>query len=170
MHFHPLQEEYIQVLAGRLCVEQQTNHGGVIVLTPADGELCVKPWVHHRLYPAPEDLVEADNKKPVRFLLSGQETPEVFRLDTLFFENWYGYQDEIVVKGEPASLIQIMMVFHPPYLSYEEEIGLIKSDVRRGRLLSFFTMVDSLWTHCVYGTGDRGRALDRRTFGLSTVL
>lgn len=29
-----------------------------------------------------------------RFLLWGEKTGEAYRLDTVFFENWYGYQDE----------------------------------------------------------------------------
>lgn len=44
------------------------------------------------------------------FLLSGQETGEQFRLDTLFFRKWYGYQDEIVMRERKIELIQVMCV------------------------------------------------------------
>lgn len=50
-----------------------------------------------------------DGEKTV-FLLSGQDTDEMFRLDTVFFENWYAYQDLVVVKGEKIDLLQVMSV------------------------------------------------------------
>ncbi|KAI1097236.1 hypothetical protein F4804DRAFT_328183 [Jackrogersella minutella] len=34
-----------------------------------------------------------------QFILSGQETAELFKLDTVFFQNWYEYQDEIIRTG-----------------------------------------------------------------------
>ncbi|EED11997.1 conserved hypothetical protein [Talaromyces stipitatus ATCC 10500] len=110
MHFHPFQKEYIQVLAGRLCVEQS---GQVRTLTPTDGEVCIKPWVNHRLYPSDDDLLRAaeDGRgDPVRFLIAGQETNKVFRLDTIFFENWYGYQDEILTEKQ-LDLVQVLTMF-----------------------------------------------------------
>lgn len=109
MHFHPFQEEYIQVLAGRLCIEQS---GQIRTLTPTDGEVCIKPWVNHRLYPSDDDLLcaaEDGRGDPVRFLIAGQETNKVFRLDTIFFENWYGYQDEILT-GKQLDLVQVLTV------------------------------------------------------------
>lgn len=111
MHFHPFQKEYIQVLTGRICVEQR-GHGGVSILTPADGEVCVQPWVHHRLYAVADDLSQAaadEGGEPIRFRLWGQETDKVSRLDTIFFENWYGYQDEILA-GKSIDLVQVLTV------------------------------------------------------------
>ncbi|KAI1329092.1 hypothetical protein F5Y16DRAFT_367393 [Xylariaceae sp. FL0255] len=120
MHFHPYQEEYIEVLEGRLAVEVE---GKETVLGPKDGELTLKPWSNHRLYSPVvdeakvesyrDDVTEEggwDGDKTV-FLLSGQDSDILFRLDTVFFENWYAYQDLVVVKGERINLLQVMSMF-----------------------------------------------------------
>ncbi|KAI1827530.1 hypothetical protein F4861DRAFT_368664 [Xylaria intraflava] len=115
LHFHPYQEEYIEVLQGRLAVEIE---GVERILTPKNGEFILQPWCHHRLYsPVTEIGLQAkehdddlDDQTTV-FLLSGQDTDEMFRLDTVFFENWYAYQDRVVVDGEKVNLIQVMSMF-----------------------------------------------------------
>ncbi|TGJ87168.1 hypothetical protein E0Z10_g1587 [Xylaria hypoxylon] len=115
LHFHPYQEEYVEVLEGRLAVEVE---GVEHVLGPSDSEFMLKPWCNHRLYSPVTDVREQakkhndgwDGEKTV-FLLSGQDTDEMFRLDTVFFENWYAYQDRIVVNGDKINLIQVMSMF-----------------------------------------------------------
>lgn len=103
LHFHPYQEEFIRVIEGRLAVEvENVEH----ILTSADGEFVIKPWTNHRLYPPPH----VEGEKITRFLLSGVDTEETYKLDELFFENWYGYQDAVFVHGEPLSVIQVMSV------------------------------------------------------------
>ncbi|KAI2643726.1 hypothetical protein GGS21DRAFT_497870 [Xylaria nigripes] len=114
LHFHPYQEEYIEVLHGQLAVEVE---GVEHILRSTDGEFRLRPWSHHRLY-SPVTEVKAqfvandglECEKTV-FLLSGEDTDEMFRLDTVFFENWYAYQDRIVVQGEKINLIQVMSMF-----------------------------------------------------------
>ncbi|KAI1466786.1 uncharacterized protein F4812DRAFT_65906 [Daldinia caldariorum] len=119
LHFHPHQEEYIQVLEGSLAVEIE---GEETILLPDRGELRVRPWTNHRLY-SPQKLpgeaeegayrvstASRDQRKTV-FLLSGAQTSEVFQLDTMFFQNWYGYQDEMVMSGKEPSLIITMCMF-----------------------------------------------------------
>lgn len=72
----------------------------------------VEPWVNHRLYPPPPQLEREERKEAItRFLLCGEQTPEVFRLDTVFFQNWYGYQDE-AFRGGGAKMdpIQVLCV------------------------------------------------------------
>ncbi len=118
LQFHPYQAEYIQVLDGRLCLEIE---GQDRVLGFEKGEVRVKAWAHHRLYPPPT----AEGGAVTRFLLSGGETEEVYRLDTVFFQNWYGYQDEVVMGGKGMDLIQVLCVsgvvidapFFRPFLS-----------------------------------------------------
>ncbi|KAL7624893.1 hypothetical protein AAE478_004107 [Parahypoxylon ruwenzoriense] len=105
LHFHPHQEEYLEVLEGRLAIEVE---GKERILRPEDGEVTFRPWTNHRLYSPVSDKVKDDNLKVTKFLLSAESTPEMFRLDTVFFENWYAYQDQIVVKGERVDLIQVM--------------------------------------------------------------
>lgn len=106
----------MQVLEGRLCVDVD---GQPRVLTKEDGEICVLPWVHHRLYPPQLDssLDGAETQRTV-FLLSGSEADQLFKLDLIFFENWYAYQDEIVVGGNRPNVFQVLSVsglFTNPY-------------------------------------------------------
>ncbi|KAL8695589.1 MAG: hypothetical protein Q9224_003322 [Gallowayella concinna] len=111
-HFHPHQSEYVQVLQGRMGVE---INGCERILGPQDGQIEIEPWTIHRLFPPPpSERREGDNgeaEDTARFLLSGSETPELFRLDTVFFQNWYGYQDEVVKSGARMDLIQVMCMF-----------------------------------------------------------
>ncbi|CAJ2510339.1 Uu.00g050420.m01.CDS01 [Anthostomella pinea] len=117
LHFHPYQEEYLQIVEGRLAVEVE---GVESVLGPDDGEFCLRPWSNHRLYAPTVAEKEGDvdsgtgtgtgSEKTV-FLLSGQYTDAAFRLDTVFFENWYAYQDQIVVQGEKVDLVQVLSMF-----------------------------------------------------------
>ncbi|KAB2103387.1 hypothetical protein AG0111_0g8631 [Alternaria gaisen] len=103
LHFHPYQEEYITVIEGYLAVER---NGVEHTLTSADGEFVIQPWTNHRLYPT----AQRDGQTITRFLLSGKDTAETYKLDELFFENWYGYQDAVFVHGEPLSMVQVMSV------------------------------------------------------------
>jgi hypothetical protein len=106
LHFHPYQEEYIKVTEGRLGVEVQ---GKEYILTPEDGEFTIRAWTNHRLYP----LMPAPGSgelQTARFLLSGESTKDMFKLDTMFFQNWYGYQDAVVIGGQKMDLIQVMNV------------------------------------------------------------
>ncbi len=110
MHFHPYQEEYIKVLEGALVVEVERRK---IILTPQDGKLCISPWTNHCLYPPPASKEET-NTSPAsnitRILLSGQHTSETFNLDLMFFQNWYGYQDEVFLGHRKMDIIQVMNV------------------------------------------------------------
>ena len=107
MHIHPHQEEYIEVTEGQLCIDVE---GEEKVYSKEDGEITVKPGLNHCLYP-PLDFF--DRGADIKFILSAQSTPLLFRLDTIFFENWYGYQDEVVLGGKPMDIIQVMSVRRP---------------------------------------------------------
>ncbi|MDI1493403.1 MAG: hypothetical protein OHK93_005192 [Ramalina farinacea] len=109
-HFHPYQEEYIQVLEGRLGVNVEGF--GERDIGVEDGEVVVKPWKYHLLYPVLDDgRPNGEGRmKTCRFLLSAEDTGEALKLDTVFFQNWYGYQDDIVVRGAKMDLIQVMCV------------------------------------------------------------
>ncbi|KAI1080737.1 hypothetical protein F5B20DRAFT_570206 [Whalleya microplaca] len=132
LHFHPHQEEYIEVLEGRLAVEVG---GREYMLAPEHGEFLVRPWTNHRLYPPVSEKGAGGGEgglRRTRFLLSGQDTAEMFRLDTVFFENWYGYQDQTVVKGENIDLVQVMSMFDAggSYLSLPRWIPFSKTLAR----------------------------------------
>ncbi|KAF2744281.1 hypothetical protein M011DRAFT_449808, partial [Sporormia fimetaria CBS 119925] len=107
LHFHPYQEEYIEVTEGELAVEVE---GREYILTPSDGEFLIRPWTNHRLYPV-MPTAGSDGPRKSRFLLSGEDTKDAFKLDKVFFQNWYAYQDEIVVRGKKVDLIQVMNMF-----------------------------------------------------------
>jgi hypothetical protein len=110
LHVHPHQEEYIQVLEGALVLEVE---GCEHVLRPEDGEFLVAPWTIHRLYtlPAPKSgEPPSGDSNVVRFLASGEKTLEVFKMDLLFFENWYKYQDEMIRNKKGIDIIQAMCV------------------------------------------------------------
>ncbi|OJI85580.1 hypothetical protein ASPTUDRAFT_145339 [Aspergillus tubingensis CBS 134.48] len=126
-HFHPHQEEYIEVLEGELCVDVGNQQ---YTLTPQSGRFRIRPWVNHRLYPplipaqqrSNDDMTSSGGDGIIRFLLSGQDTVKTFKLDLLFFMNWYGYQEETVVVGKSVDIIQVMSMFDAggSYLSLPE--------------------------------------------------
>ncbi|RYP60256.1 hypothetical protein DL769_008190 [Monosporascus sp. CRB-8-3] len=105
-HFH-VQEEYIEAVEGKMGLELE---GREIVLTPEHGRFAIKPYANHRSYPMPLSVQEKGNTR-VKFLLSAEKTPEAFELNSVFFENWYKYQDQFVMHGEKLSLIQLFSTF-----------------------------------------------------------
>ncbi|KAI1400393.1 hypothetical protein F4819DRAFT_368116 [Hypoxylon fuscum] len=106
LHFHANQAEYIEAVEGKLGLEVE---GKEVVLTSEDPEFCIEEWANHRSYPL--EPSRQDGSKVVKFLLSGEKTPSVFQLNTLFFENWYKYQDETIRTNKKISLIQVLSTF-----------------------------------------------------------
>lgn len=91
---------------GKLGVDVQ---GKEYILTAEDGEFTIYPWANHRLYP----LIPKPGSgelQTTRFLLSGEDTTDAFKLDAVFFQNWYGYQNAVVIGGEKMDLVQVMNV------------------------------------------------------------
>ncbi|KAK4183231.1 hypothetical protein QBC35DRAFT_394304, partial [Podospora australis] len=114
-HFHLYQDEYMEVLEGTLVVEAD---GEESLIRQGDAEFVVKKGVNHRLYPprnsadsTEEQRKLAEKEDKVRFLLSGEETPNPFKLDLVFFENWYAYQELLVIHGVKPDIIQILSMF-----------------------------------------------------------
>lgn len=105
LHFHANQAEYIQAIQGKTGLELE---GREIVLSPGSPEYYIGSWVNHRSYPISIPL--QDGVEKVKFLLSGAKTPEPFQLNTLFFENWYRYQENVLSTGKRIDLIQILSV------------------------------------------------------------
>ncbi|KAH6655954.1 hypothetical protein BKA67DRAFT_562256 [Truncatella angustata] len=102
-HFHPLQEEYVSVSEGALAVEVE---GVEHILRPGDPEFTLRRGVNHRLYPFRSEICSR-----VRCLLSAEEISSAFALDLVFFENWYAYQEQVVIHGAKLDLIQVMSMF-----------------------------------------------------------
>lgn len=104
-HFHPYQEEYFTVVQGELGVEIE---GVERVLRPGDGELVVRRGANHRLcFPSDANA----STEPIRFYVSAERTATAFALDLTFFENWYGYQEEVVVHGKKLDMIQVLCMW-----------------------------------------------------------
>ncbi|KAH9883537.1 hypothetical protein F4778DRAFT_629912 [Xylariomycetidae sp. FL2044] len=38
-------------------------------------------------------------------------TPETFKMDLIFFENWYAYQDWLIMTGQRTKLIQLLWMW-----------------------------------------------------------
>ncbi|KAK3935418.1 hypothetical protein QBC46DRAFT_323394 [Diplogelasinospora grovesii] len=108
MHFHQYQDEYLRVLEGPLVLEED---GVQHILTPESPEFTVKRGVHHRTYPCDPPPNGEEVPKVGRFLLSGQKSTEPFELDLTFFENWYAYQEKVVLHGERVDMIQVLSMF-----------------------------------------------------------
>lgn len=47
----------------------------------------------------------------VEFYLSASSSGTTKELDQAFFENWYGYQEEIMLRNESVDLIQLLCMF-----------------------------------------------------------
>lgn len=102
-HFHPYQWEFFRVLKGSLTVDL---NGVPKHLTPADGEMVVPRYTHHVIYGTPG--AEMDE---VEFVFSATDAPGTYAvLDQAFFENWYGYQEDVFQRGEKLDMIQVLAV------------------------------------------------------------
>lgn len=104
LHFHVSQDEYFQVLEGTAILE----YGGQQhELSKDSPPFTIRAWENHRTYPLRAD----QGKNIVRFLLSADQIPQkAFKLNTLFFENWYRYQEEVIMNNGTFSLLQILSV------------------------------------------------------------
>ncbi|KAG7291432.1 hypothetical protein NEMBOFW57_001451 [Staphylotrichum longicolle] len=109
VHFHT-QAEYIESLQGKVGLEIE---GREVVLAPADGRFDIRPYT-------------------VKFLLSGARTDNASELNPIFFENWYKYQDDVVVNGKWIDLIQVFCMFDaggtylslPPWIPFGQAISI----------------------------------------------
>ncbi|KAI1777656.1 hypothetical protein F4818DRAFT_456766 [Hypoxylon cercidicola] len=83
-----------------------------------EGYYPVRPWVHHRVYHPPtptenNDVGNGDGTNSILpFVVSAQETKEIFNLDIMAFQNWYVYQDEVLRAGAEMSLIKVLNMYN----------------------------------------------------------
>lgn len=179
LHFHPYQTEYVQVVSGRLILEVE---GHERTITAGDGQVAVMRWANHRLsHPAPIDGPDGDRTV---FILSAENTAESFRLDTMFFENWYGYQHELKARHSGAmDIIQVMSVSeirpqHQKSLArwVQKACGAdscrlpVNSDVRCGIIISFTSSLASFRADLLTGVRYCARSVDWSGPGLSAIL
>ncbi|KAF4636548.1 hypothetical protein G7Y89_g1538 [Cudoniella acicularis] len=100
-HFHPTQWEFFRVVKGHLTVDL---NGVPKNITSKDGEIVVPPYTHHVMYGTP-----GTENNEVEFEVSATESENP--TDQAFFENWYGYQEDVFQRGEKLDLIQILAMF-----------------------------------------------------------
>lgn len=86
------------------------------ILTPEDGEVTLPAGPHHRLWATPVEEREGEDAKVV-FLISASLNSRTTMLDQAFFENWYGYQEDMMLRGTEPDLIQVCSV-SVPFLFY----------------------------------------------------
>jgi mannose-6-phosphate isomerase-like protein (cupin superfamily) len=102
-HFHAHQTEFFRVLMGNLSVD---INGRRVDLTPADGEYTVPPFTHHVIYGTP-----GTEHNEVEFEVSADEKRDgAYGMDQPFFENWYGYQEDVFQRGVKLDFIQVLAV------------------------------------------------------------
>lgn len=120
LHFHVSQDEYFQVLEGTAILEYR---GQQHKLSKDSPPFTIRAWENHRTYP----LQPHQGNNIVRFLLSADQIPQkAFKLNTLFFENWYRYQEEVIRNNGTFNLLQILSTFDaggtylapPPWLPF----------------------------------------------------
>lgn len=122
-HFHPRQWEYFKVETGSLTVEID---GVAHVFTSADGEYALEPGPHHCLYATP-----GQESYLVEFWLSATPSGVAGELDQAFFENWYGYQEDIMLRGVTPDPIQVLAMFDagdsylspPAWIPFRHTVG-----------------------------------------------
>jgi mannose-6-phosphate isomerase-like protein (cupin superfamily) len=102
-HFHAHQTEFFRVFMGNLSVD---INGRRVDLTPADGEYTVPPFTHHVIYGTP-----GTEHNEVEFEVSADEKRDgAYGMDQPFFENWYGYQEDVFQRGVKLDFIQVLAV------------------------------------------------------------
>jgi len=104
-HFHPYQWEFFQVIKGNLTVD---FNGVPRHVTPKDGEIVVPPYTHHVIYGTP-----GTEMNEVEFVVSASDVRgnDLVVLDQMFFENWYGYQEDVFQRGQTLDIIQMLSVW-----------------------------------------------------------
>ncbi|KAI1335378.1 hypothetical protein F5Y15DRAFT_397766 [Xylariaceae sp. FL0016] len=111
-HFHPYQDEYIQVVHGQIVVQLE---GQEQIRSAEDGELCIKAWTNHSWWPLQPTSSSVGGKpsSDTRVLLWGQNTTSALDLqaDILFFENLYQYRDDTVKNKIEMNIFQLLCMF-----------------------------------------------------------
>lgn len=122
-HFHPRQWEYFKVVKGALTVEID---GVAHEFTAADGEYALRPGPHHCLYAASEQA-----STTVEFWLGATPSGAGQQLDQAFFENWYGYQEDVMLRGVWPDPIHMICMFEagdsflspPAWMPFRHTVG-----------------------------------------------
>jgi len=127
LHFHPYQAEFFKIISGKVTIEVE---GAERVISAESGEVSIEPGPYHRLWPTP------GSEENLIFDLSASEAPDVpLIVDQCFFENWYGYQNDVLLHGEKLDIIQVMNMFD----AGDSYLALFPRWLPFGRILAQFT-------------------------------
>lgn len=165
--------EYIQVLEGILAVEVE---GREHVLRPENGEFTVGPWTIHRLYTLPAARVgepSPEDSNIVRFMASAEKTLEVFKMDLLFFENWYKYQDEVIRRKQKIDIIQAICVGLPLHVADAETRPsqlTMATDIRCRRIIHDSSMVGAIPADLITACRNHHREMASSLVWISALL
>lgn len=107
LHFHASQDEHFQVVEGKAILEYD---GRSNVISKDSPPFIIRSGKSHRTYP----LEPEAGGHVIKFLLSADKVPQkAFKLNTLFFENWYKYQEEVLLKNGTFNILQVLSVSLP---------------------------------------------------------
>ena len=167
LHFHRYQQERFDVIDGDMTVEVD---GVKHRYTKNDPVVWVPPYAHHVIYGTPGVVQEEINVIVSSVDMRKGDGLTNNQLDRLFFENWYGYQEDVFrAGGNKFDTIQVLSVSmlnlllnHPPLT--------IRPAFRCWGHLRDPSMVGALSTYRCDRTGHRCWPVDWRTLGLSAFL
>jgi hypothetical protein len=100
-HLHRYQTEYFKVEQGIMGVNV---NGEILKKTPEDPEFSIPPNVFHGFFRHP------DSPGPMTVVLSASDSGRDYKLDRVFFENWYGYWHDATIYYGGMNYIQWLQV------------------------------------------------------------
>jgi hypothetical protein len=100
-HLHRYQTEYFKVGQDMMGVNLD---GNIIAKTAQNPEFSVPANEFHGFFPHP------DSKGPMTVVLSASDSGRDYKLDRVFFENWYGYCHDASVYYGGMSYIRWLQV------------------------------------------------------------
>ncbi|KAF3389715.1 Yanuthone D synthesis protein E [Talaromyces pinophilus] len=113
IHFHRHQYESFEVVgAGDLtCEIDGVQHR----VRKGDPAVWIQPYANHVVYGTPgveqPEIEMIVRSRDNRLMGRKNKEPSEFLLDKMFFENWYGYQEEVYQGKNKFDIIQILSTF-----------------------------------------------------------
>ncbi|EEP75427.1 predicted protein [Uncinocarpus reesii 1704] len=101
-HLHRYQTEYFKVTQGLMGVN---INGKIYKKTPDDPEFSVPANVFHGFFRHPE------SRGPMTVVLSASDSGRDYKLDRVFFENWYGYWHDAMIYHGGMNYIRWLQIY-----------------------------------------------------------
>jgi len=121
-HLHRYQTEFFKVEEGIMGVNID---GQIFKKTPEDPEFSIPPNVFHGFFRHPE------SPGPMTVVLSSSDSGRDYKLDRVFFENWYGFWHDSSVYYGGMNYIQWLQIYDagdaypyvPPWVPFRENVS-----------------------------------------------